>query len=581
MIGSGILSKLSTVAKTGQYNDILNKPDLSPVATTGAYSDLVDAPARLTGTASGTSPLAVQDAEAGKPLWFTVFGKTSISGTPSPGKPASIRGAGVGNDCYIKITGGGTSKTYYTGTDFYIHDLPNGVSDKITCKNGIWGIERNVAQLTLTGTEVWQLNGSLDGRTRFALYDGRTVGSTAANAFRCTHYTYSADANGQNNFYYVGGSWVTITPNDVLNIADNDTGDQKLAKYKAWLAQNPVTIYYQRKNPTWTPFSSSAQTVLNSMVLYAGDNTVEFSTAPGKPNAGIEVKYYRDIDAVVNGFAPVATSGNYNDLIDKPDIPPRLTGTASGTGSLTVTESDAGKPINLTVWGDLTVTGTPSPDTPATLTGIGSPNNHITITGESNNKSYGLEAFNIYGLPGITPDRLYKKDGVWGIERNIAQLTLKGTEEWLKGNTSLDTDALISFYCKPDNAKFEGVCMCSRFPVVKNPLLAQEFAHMSGSTANMTGSFFIKIDRSRLATQDVAGFKAWLVQNPIVLIYELKEPTWMPLISQSQNSLNSMELYAGNNTISFAMGGAPEMEIVYNRDINAVIARLEAALAAQ
>ena len=39
------INTLSTVAKTGNYNELNNKPDLKPVATSGSYSDLENKPA--------------------------------------------------------------------------------------------------------------------------------------------------------------------------------------------------------------------------------------------------------------------------------------------------------------------------------------------------------------------------------------------------------------------------------------------------------------------------------------------------------------------------------------------------------
>ena len=230
----------------------------------------------------------MQDAEAGKPLSLTVLGKTSMFGTPSPDSPATISGAGVGNDCYIKITGGGTSKTYYTGTDFYIHGLTGGTPDRVICKDGIWGIERHVATITYNGTESWTrtTDGATDQNNFF--YTAGIPRDASADPI-CNRFEYKSIATSGTTIGFAAPPAATRVRPDMSQFPD-------VASFKAWLAQNPVTIYYQLKEPTWTPFSSYTDTVLNSMALYAGDNTVEFSTAPGKPNAGIEAKYYRDIN---------------------------------------------------------------------------------------------------------------------------------------------------------------------------------------------------------------------------------------------------------------------------------------------
>ena len=48
------INTLSTVAKTGNYNELNNKPDLKPVATSGSYNDLIGKPNLHTVATSGS-----------------------------------------------------------------------------------------------------------------------------------------------------------------------------------------------------------------------------------------------------------------------------------------------------------------------------------------------------------------------------------------------------------------------------------------------------------------------------------------------------------------------------------------------
>lgn len=50
-----------------------------------------------------------------------------------------------------------------------------------------------------------------------------------------------------------------------------------------------------------------------------------------------------------------------------------------------------------------------------------------------------------------------------------------------------------------------------------------------GGIRGSQGAAFIRIARSKLTTQDVAGFKAWLQANPVTLIYQLAEPIEIPI----------------------------------------------------
>ena len=45
-----------------------------------------------------------------------------------------------------------------------------------------------------------------------------------------------------------------------------------------------------------------------------------------------------------------------------------------------------------------------------------------------------------------------------------------------------------------------------------------------GISKNLSGTIRIRISKSKLLTQDVAGFKAWLQANPVTLIYQLATP---------------------------------------------------------
>jgi len=62
---SAAVDALATVASTGEYDDLINKPTLAAVATTGAYSDLVGAPApglQIVTKTGGTWPVRASTA---------------------------------------------------------------------------------------------------------------------------------------------------------------------------------------------------------------------------------------------------------------------------------------------------------------------------------------------------------------------------------------------------------------------------------------------------------------------------------------------------------------------------------------
>ena len=61
--------------------------------------------------------------------------------------------------------------------------------------------------------------------------------------------------------------------------------------------------------------------------------------------------------------------------------------------------------------------------------------------------------------------------------------------------------------------------------------------HWNGDTI---GHLYIKLLKSKLETQDVAGFKKWLQSNPVTVVYQLATPTTEDIqISPTDNPLTS------------------------------------------
>ncbi len=98
-----------------------------------------------------------------------------------------------------------------------------------------------------------------------------------------------------------------------------------------------------------------------------------------------------------------------------------------------------------------------------------------------------------------------------------------------------NTDYTI-FYME-NNCKLSGTVYCNKIPTSTDK-------YITGSNANSCAigshtsvkSIRISIEKSKLSTQDVAGFKQWLQQNPITVVYELETPT-QEIISTNDNLL--------------------------------------------
>lgn len=142
---------------------------------------------------------------------------------------------------------------------------------------------------------------------------------------------------------------------------------------------------------------------------------------------------------------------------------------------------------------------------------------------------------------GDVADRLICKDGVCGVEKNVATVVLNGSESWT--NSSIITTNTIRFLFNLGDNKYKVAPICDTFKGQLYTDADVEGAFIGGST-----SLGISILKTKLATQDVAGFKAWLQANPITVKYVLTTPQFIPLPYDQQIKLRT---FAGKTNISF------------------------------
>ena len=118
-------------------------------------------------------------------------------------------------------------------------------------------------------------------------------------------------------------------------------------------------------------------------------------------------------------------------------------------------------------------------------------------------------------------------DGKYYYHQRSAEVVLNGSENWeLQSDTAWETDTHISFYYYIANMRrnfwgTESVSICDRF----NTITANNSNYTDSNEFSSTDSYKlnIKILKSKLSTQDVAGFKAWLQANNVTVVYQLAQ----------------------------------------------------------
>ncbi len=171
-------------------------------------------------------------------------------------------------------------------------------------------------------------------------------------------------------------------------------------------------------------------------------------------------------------------------------------------------------------------------------------------------------------IKNINKDRIVKIGNKWFIERNLAQITLDGTENWVKWAyetplTQLDTHLHCTI--KISNIKYHSKecanLVTDKFKSTINRSALGEHIYHDG----WNDTICIKILQSKLETPDASGFKKWLQNNPIELIYELATPIYEPLeIEPTLNTYNDTTHISNNSIIPCTMK-------IQNSGYNAII----------
>lgn len=110
--------------------------------------------------------------------------------------------------------------------------------------------------------------------------------------------------------------------------------------------------------------------------------------------------------------------------------------------------------------------------------------------------------------------------------------------EWILSETQTNT---IRFAVTPSDRKLHTPVICDKFKYVDGT--PDEESITSGN------SIAITIPKSKLSTQDIVGFKAWLKDNNVTVVYQLKEEEIFDCIDLSLNSFNNETSVFTNSSI--------------------------------
>lgn len=132
---------------------------------------------------------------------------------------------------------------------------------------------------------------------------------------------------------------------------------------------------------------------------------------------------------------------------------------------------------------------------------------------------------------GDIADKIICKNGIWGVEKNVATRRFDGSENFYRVDLFLELQNTLLFHIDVDTIN-ETKAICDSFIWEHS---TNDYEHIWVGNNN----FGVHILKSKLSTQDVNGFKAWLQINPILVKYQTTKPQFIPLPNSQQIKINT------------------------------------------
>lgn len=185
---------------------------------------------------------------------------------------------------------------------------------------------------------------------------------------------------------------------------------------------------------------------------------------------------------------------------------------------------------------------------------------------------------------GDVHDEVCDRDGVLGTWRRFAEDILDGSEDEKWEITDCSDSAhkrfcsgLIRPKTKPAalNAGVEPL-LCNAYKAIS---ANDSYSKNQGISVEVTGKIPI-YDNTFSPTADLSGFKAHLAEQPITVVYQLKEPYFVPFPEDIQRAYRKLKSYAGTTHAWVDDPLQPEVSFRYIKDSKLVLGKLEDRLTA-
>lgn len=477
-------SKVSeTNAKTSEINakDYMER---AYATTPEGYDELVET-VRLMDIATTTESILEKSKPGGLKINH-IKGATEQNGTPTPTTPIAIQNVG---DCVEMISG-----SYSGSTGAYTTSAYSVCNKKaIPCNGG--DIVKVALETTCAIAILWYgESGYISCKTATSVKELEVTMPSGA-----TNFTFFASRDSGLTLDAVGKISLTVNGKYVTQIKSHGKNELKIHQGLATYSYNGITF-----TPIFKP---------NGDLDYINVN----GTATGNVAFSIgKIRYEDNIEYILSGCPSGGDGNKYTFYTGGTDangnyIEARDFGSGVTTSGVWNNVVNAG----LYVWSGVTV-------------------NNIKfypmirkadITDDTYEPYQETTAYIYTDEPIRDSDVVFNDNGVWKVERNIAELVCDGDEGW-KSNS--DTSV---FYVTQSNIKPIQSCVCDSYNNVYT---------------NSVGSLCVNVSDTAYTTLN--DFVTSLSEKPITVQYPLSTPTYETLDTASQIALNSLETF---NTVTY------------------------------
>lgn len=228
--------------------------------------------------------------------------------------------------------------------------------------------------------------------------------------------------------------------------------------------------------------------------------------------------------------------------------------TAQGNPAI-ATDSLARRYPGITMQGWTEQDGTPTPETPVPIVSAGTWDEtaqkweyEIEISNAEQNPTEIQTVTLTSDRPLTKWDRLEKRNGQWGWVYKSAEVVFDGdtSEAWLLYNTL--TDANVFYIDISDTLdKASGMeIFCNKMENVRNGYNVDRPYIICGH--NNYSNVYVNV--KPIDASKASGFKTWLSENPLTVLFETSTETFVPLTSAEQEAMNALHTYRPTTVLS-------------------------------